>query len=133
MENMHYTYGKKSFSSAAYGFGLAALIASIVLAIFPLAGLCLGAMGLVMALISRGYDSTFDKKANKGFIFSLVAIGIALTILCLTVFIVFYTIDYATFLSDIDSMLGDYYNEYFGYTPSDLFKALFGEGGLINA
>lgn len=133
MENMHYSYGKKSFSSAAYGFGIAALIASIVLAIFPIAGLGLGAMGLTMALISRGYDSSFDKKANSGFVLSLIAIGIALLILCISVFVVFYTVDYATLLSEMDSMLGDYYNEYFGYTPSDLFKALFGEGGLINA
>lgn len=125
---------RRTFSSVAFGFGIASLASSILLAIFPYAGLAFGCFAIVFSFISKGFYYKRDTKALIGMIFGIVGVVISV---CIIVAVLAFSFSVASseltsILPEVDSVLGDLYMEQFGFMPSDLFKYIFSLGGIIN-
>ena len=125
---------RRTFSSVAFGFGIASLASSILLAIFPYAGLAFGCFAIVFSFISKGFYYKRDTKALIGMIFGIigVVIGTTITVSFLALSFSIAANEIAAVSPEIDSVLGDLYMEQFGFMPSDLFKYIFSLGGIIN-
>ncbi|MBP5598723.1 MAG: hypothetical protein J6X48_00390 [Lachnospiraceae bacterium] len=126
---------RRTFSSVSLGFGIASLATSIVLGIIPYFALTLGCFALIFSFISKGYYYKRDTKALIGMIFGIVSVVISV---CIIVAVLAFSFSVASseltsILPEVDSVLGDLYQEQFGFMPSDLFKYIFSLGGIINA
>lgn len=132
MDKVVYDDTRMSFSRVSYGFGLAAVILSVLLIVIPPAGFCFGALGLLFALISKGYSKEFDKKAKTGFILSIIAMSICALVMILVVVVFIEFFDYASFIAEADSSFGELYESLFGLKPSEIFGLFFGNGGGID-
>ncbi len=124
-----------TFSSVSLGFGIASLATSIVLGIFPYFALTLGCFALIFSFISKGYYYKRDTKALVGMILGIAGVVISL---CITIAVLAFSFSVASseltsILPEVDEILGDLYQEQFGFMPSDLFKYIFSLGGMINA
>jgi len=125
---------RRNFSSVSFGFGIASMITSVLLAVFPYAGMAFGCFAIVFSFISKGYYYKRDTKALLGMIFGIIGLVISISFF---IFLLAFTFSMASselysILPEMDRMLGDTYMQQFGFMPSELIKYIFSLGGIFN-
>lgn len=104
-----------SFARASMALGVAALVSVFTFTIFP--AVILGALSIILALLSRGAELTFHSKAKTGIMLTVLAILANVALLGGTVAMIFGDNPY-------HDELNATYEEMFGMTYDEILQGI---------
>ncbi len=110
--------------SSAFIFGILSLISAFTC--FSFLAPVFGGLGILFALLSRGKEEVFEKKAKQGLVMS--AISFASTMIFSLIAIVISVVTISQYEPDeLHNYLNEAYEETYGQSFDELYEEIYGE------
>lgn len=110
--------------SDAFIFGIISLISAFTC--FSFLAPVFGGLGILFALLSRGKEETFEKKAKQGLIMSAISFASTMVLSLIAVIISFATISQYE-PAELHNYLNEAYEETYGQSFDEMYEEIYGE------
>lgn len=110
--------------SGAFIFGIISLISAFTC--FSFLAPVFGGLGILFALLSRGKEEVFEKKAKQGLIMSAISFAATMIFSLITVVVSMVTISQYE-PDELHNYLNEAYEETYGQSFDELYEEIYGE------
>lgn len=119
----------KSLVLGAYVMGIISIISAFTCFSFltPL----VGGLGIIFALLSKGSDISFEKKAKRGLILSALSIGISFIFMLVAFFSTYKTLSQYN-AKELYEYMNEFYEKTYGQSFDEMYEDIYGEDFLEN-
>jgi len=128
MYRLSYEELRYKMSSYSKGIGIAAIVSAFILPGFFILPMGLGALAILLAILSKGYNYKLGKNEKLGVILGSIAIGISVLISAYAVTtVISHPDELREIVESADSIYGEDYKEIYGKSLMEMYDELLGE------
>lgn len=124
--NMQNTPVKKNHAlvNGAFIFGIISLISAFTC--FSFLAPILGGLGILFALLSRGKEEAFEKKAKQGLIMSAISFASSIIFSLIAIVVSFMTLSQYE-PEELHNYLNEAYEQTYGQSFDEMYEEIYGE------